>query len=232
MKAVMFPALLSLIFAAATGFHAWGRDLPVDEVVKRVQGVYARQCCFVAGFDQLTVNVAMDLKDRFEGNMYVKTPDRIALEVESPEPQQVVIRGRSYAVYFPEDGNAARGEIPPEMNVEHFFGFLANVGDLARNFSISYPPKSSDPQEKLIFLELTDRKNPQGTYRIVVGIDMDHFIIRRAVIYDALGNYNRFDLFDVTFLDSLPDSRFQIAPGPPDIKDPVPSKSPEKSDSK
>ncbi len=200
--------------------YAQGAEPPsVDEVVKRVQNVYARQCCFVARFDQLTVNVGMDLKDRFNGTMYVKTPDLIALEVVSPERQQVVIRGRSYSIYFPDDGNAARGEIPPEMNVEHFFSFLANLGDLGRNFLISYPNRSSDEAERLIFLELTDRKNPQGTYRIVVGIDMDQFIIRRAIIYDALGNYNRFDLSEITFQNSLPDSRFQVAPGAIDIKD-------------
>jgi outer membrane lipoprotein-sorting protein len=216
LKALTFAVLFSAIIAA--GLNAQSAEpSPVDEVVKRVQNVYARQCCFVARFDQLTVNVGMDLKDRFEGNMYVKAPNLIALEVVSPEKQQVVIRGRSYSIYFPEDGNAARGEIPPEMNVEHFFSFLANLGELDRNFLISYPNKSSDEAERLIFLELVDRQKPQGTYRIVVGIDMDQFIIRRAIIYDALGNYNRFDLSEITFQTSLPDSRFQAAPGAIDI---------------
>ena len=219
MKNIVIVVFLSLVVLAA-GLHAQGPEPPpIDEIVKRVQHVYARQCCFVARFDQLTVNVAMDLKDRFEGNMYIKTPDQISLEVLSPERQQVVIRGRSYSVYCPDDGNAARGEIPPEMNVEHFFSFLANLGDLTRNFLISYPARSSDQAERLFFLELMDRKNPQGAYRIVVGIDMDQFIIRRAIIYDALGNYNRFDLSEVTFQNSLPDSRFQAAPGSADIKE-------------
>ena len=224
MKALTFVVLFSAIMAAGLNAES-AEPPPVDEVVKRVQNVYARQCCFVARFDQLTVNVAMDLKDRFEGNIYVKAPDVIALEVVSPEKQQVVIRGRSYSIYFPDDGNAARGEIPPEMNVEQFFSFLANLGDLGRNFLISYPNRSSDEAERLIFLELADRNKPQGTYRIVVGIDMDQYIIRRAIIYDALGNYNRFDLSEITFQNSLPDSRFQMAPGAVDIKDESTSKS-------
>ena len=160
MKALTFIVLFSSIIAAGLDAQS-AEPPPVDEVVKRVQNVYARQCCFVARFDQLTVNVGMDLKDRFEGTMYVKAPNLIALEVVSPERQQVVIRGRSYSIYFPDDGNAARGEIPPEMNVEHFFGFLANLGDLDRNFLISYPNKSSDEAERLIFLELADRKRPR-----------------------------------------------------------------------
>ena len=144
MKALTFAVLFSAIIA--TGLNAQSAEpSPVDEVVKRVQNVYARQCCFVARFDQLTVNVGMDLKDRFEGNMYVKAPNLIALEVMSPEKQQVVIQGRSYSIYFPEDGNAARGEIPPEMNVEHFFSFLAilavsvcNYLDIYRISSIAF----------------------------------------------------------------------------------------------
>jgi len=185
-----------------------------EDVIKKVQDVYSHHCCFRAAFNQLTVNVSMDLKDRFEGVIQVKKPGMIALDVESPEKQKVVIKGKSYTVYFPQDGTASRGEIPPEMNVEHFFGFFANIGSIDRNFSIDFPAKSSDQAEKLIFLELTDRNNPRGTYRIVLGVDMDAFTIRRAIIYDALGNYNRFDLTGITFLNSLPDDLFEVGPVP------------------
>jgi outer membrane lipoprotein-sorting protein len=188
-------------------------DIPaMDDVLNRMREMYSKQCCFRAGFDQVTVNVAMDMKDRFEGIMYVKRPASIALEVETPENQQVIIKGRSYAVYFPGDGSSVKGEVPPEMNVEHFFSFLANVGDMEKNFHVAYAARPMDPQEHLLFLELTDRKNPSGTYRIVVGVDSQRFLIRRAIIYDALGNYNRFELSDIVFLSSLPDSRFEIAP--------------------
>jgi outer membrane lipoprotein-sorting protein len=50
------------------------------------------------------------------------------------------------------------------------------------------------------------------------------FTIRRAVIYDALGNYNRFDLSDIKFMDFLPDSRFQVAPGKTEITESTISK--------
>ncbi len=185
-----------------------------EEVIKKVQDVYSHHCCFRATFNQLTVNVSMDLRDRFEGVMYVKKPDMIALDVESPEKQKVVIKGRSYTVYFPKDGTASRGEIPPEIDVEHFFGFLADISALGRNFSVAFPVKTYDEAEKLFFLELTDRKNSNGTYRIVLGIDMNKFTIRRAIIYDALGNYNRFDLAGITFLNSLPEAQFEVGPIP------------------
>ena len=194
--------------------------LPVEQAVHRIQEVYAGYCCFRATFDQLTVNVAMDLKDRFRGTMYVRKPGHIALDVVWPEPQKVVIKGRSYTVYFPRDGNAARGEVPPEVDVEHFFGFFANIGKLDHNFLIQYPAKAKDEAAGLFFLELTDRKNPSSTYRILLGADIHLFTIRRAIIYDALGNYNRFDLSDITFLRSMPDDRFKAGPGPAEIISP------------
>jgi outer membrane lipoprotein-sorting protein len=146
--------------------------------------------------------------------MYVRKPGSISLDVEYPELQKVVIKGKSYWIYFPEDGSAAQGEVPPEMNVDHFFGFFANIGNLDRNFSVAFPSKSSDEEEKMIFLELTDAVNPKSTYRIVLGVDSHTYVVKRAIIYDALGNYNRFDLSAIQFLDSLPDSRFE-ATGPP-----------------
>ena len=191
----------------------------VDDVLSKVKEVYARHCCFKAGFNQVTVNVAMDLKDRFDGVIYVKKPGFIALDVESPEKQKVVLKGRSYTIYFPDEGSAARGEVPPEVDVEHFFGFFANIGDMERNFSIQFPNRIIDKDEKLIFLELTDKKNPQSTFRIMLGIDLERFTIRRAIIYDALGNYNRFDLSDITFVSSLPDECFQVVPGESDKAD-------------
>jgi outer membrane lipoprotein-sorting protein len=184
----------------------------VAEVVKKVKAVYSRDCCFKATFNQVTVNVAMDLKDRFDGTIYVKKPGLIALDVESPERQKVVLRGRSYVIYFPEDRSAARGEVPPEMDVEHFFGFFANIGDMERNFSIQFPNRVMDEDEKLIFLELAAKNNSRSTFRIMLGIDLNRFTIRRAIIYDALGNYNRFDLSNITFLSSVPDKVFEDVP--------------------
>jgi len=192
------------------------QDSPVlEETIRKVQEVYSRQCCFKAGFNQLTVNVAMDLKDQFEGVMYVRKPGLIALDVRSPERQKVVIQGRSYTIYFPDEGTATRGEVPPEVNVEHFFGFFAGIGEMDRNFAIRFPARVADEAENLVFLELTDKKNPQSTYQIMLGVDRGTFTIRRALIYDALGNYNRFDLHDITFLKSIPNETFDFDPGRP-----------------
>ena len=184
----------------------------VAQVVQKVKAVYSQDCCFKATFNQVTVNVAMDLKDRFDGTIYVKKPGLIAMDVKSPERQKVVLRGRSYVIYFPEDRSAARGEVPPEIDVEHFFGFFANIGDMERNFSIQFPNRKMDEDEKLIFLELANKKTPRSTFRIMLGVDLNRYTIRRAIIYDALGNYNRFDLSDITFLSSVPDKVFEAVP--------------------
>lgn len=207
--------LVMLFLSPGNAVEAQDTKSPVlDEVVKKIQENYSRECCFSARFDQLTVNVSMDLQDRFQGMMYVRKPNLIALEVRAPEPQKVVVRGRSYVVAFLNDGHVVRGEVPPEINLEHFFGFFANMGNIEGSFIVQFPVKAVDPEDGLIFLELTDKKDPRSTFRILMGIDSDHYIVRRAIIYDALGNYNRFDLSDVTFLKSVPDFRFEVAAGP------------------
>jgi outer membrane lipoprotein-sorting protein len=187
-----------------------------EQVLERVKKVYAGHCCFKAAFDQVTVNVAMDLKDRFRGAMYVKKPGFISLDVDWPEKQKVVLRGRAYAVYFPADGSAVRGEVPPDLNVEHFFGFFSNIEQVDRQFIASYPPRPQGDNESLTILELTDRKDKKSSFRIVIGIDRSDYTIRRAIIYDALGNYNRFDLSGIQFMSSIPDKEFEISYGSQD----------------
>ena len=211
MKRTTLLAIAMVLFllpdSGRTGF-----ELPaLSEVLHRLNAVYAKHCCFKAAFDQVTVNVAMDLRDHFRGTMYVKKPGMIALDVNFPERQEVVVRGRSYTVYFPDEGNSVKGDIPPDVNLEHFFGFFADIKALEQNFTVSFQAKSPySEQDKLIRLQLIDRKKSRSTYRILLGIDSDRYTIKRAIIYDALGNYNRFDLSHITFLDSLPDSRFRI----------------------
>ncbi|AFM23805.1 LolA family protein [Desulfomonile tiedjei] len=213
MRGLIAGLALWLLFGQGIA-SAQDRPAAIDQIVGKLQEVYSHHCCFKARFDQLTVNTAMDLRDKFQGVMFVKKPGSISLEVDFPEPQKVVVKGKTYAIYFPQDGTSANGEIPPEMNVEQFFGFFTNIGNLGRNFTITFPPKALDKEENMYFLELTDAVNPSSTYRMVLGIDAAKFTVKRAIIYDALGNYNRFDLTDFTFLDSLPDSRFEISSAP------------------
>ncbi|MFH0960400.1 MAG: hypothetical protein V1897_17035, partial [Pseudomonadota bacterium] len=58
--------------------------------------------------------------------------------------------------------------------------------------------------------ELMNTSSSQTGFKIVLGVDKQKFTIKRAIIYDAIGNYNRFDLFNITFLKSIPDSRFDL----------------------
>ncbi|MGC8605012.1 MAG: LolA family protein [Desulfomonilaceae bacterium] len=194
------------------GLPVLAQTLDVHKVVQKIQDVYKPSCCFTASFDQLTVNVAMDMRDRFQGRMYVRKPLDIALEVISPERQKVVMKGRNYVVYFFDDGSQVNGEVPPEINIENFFGFFTNISALDKNFTIELSPRQTEPDDKMIFLELTNTANAQTGFKIVLGVDNKQFTIVRAIIYDALGNYNRFDLFNITFLKSIPDSRFEIRP--------------------
>jgi outer membrane lipoprotein-sorting protein len=211
----VIAAILSAPFAVASSDPAKSAsagEFSVENIVGKVKQTYSKRCCFRCSFDQLTVNVSMDLKDRFRGEMFVKKPSSIAMDVNYPEKQKIVIQGRSYIVYFPGEGTATRGEIPPELNVDQFLGFFADIGSIDRNFSAQLAPKSFEENEKLYLIELTNKGKPDSMYRILVGVDRTDFTIRRAIIYDALGNYNRFDLLEITFLPSIPESVFNVAP--------------------
>lgn len=221
-KAMLCAVIAAVILAPCAGASSdpvkssSAGDFSVENIIGKVKQTYSKRCCFRCSFDQLTVNVSMDLKDRFHGEMYVKKPSSIAMDVNYPEKQKIVIQGRSYIVYFPNEGAATRGEIPPELNVDQFLGFFADIGSIDRDFSAQLAPKSFEENEKLYLVELINKNKPESMYRILVGIDRTDFTIRKAIIYDALGNYNRFDLFDIIFLPSIPESVFKVAPIPED----------------
>lgn len=210
MKKTCFFLLLLIVAPLWISNPALGENPDVKATVKKIQDVYDANCCFMATFDQLTVNVAMDMRDKFQGQMYVRKPLEIALDVATPEKQKVVMKGRNYLVYFYDDGSQVNGEVPAEVNIENFFGFFTNIAALDKNFTIEFATRHTESEDKMFFLELSNTANSQTGFKIVLGIDKEKFTINRAIIYDALGNYNRFDLFNIIFLKSIPDSRFDI----------------------
>jgi outer membrane lipoprotein-sorting protein len=207
--------LLFTLWAISLGI-AFAQDEPRAKaedpapIVAKLKKAYAGRCCFQGDFDQLTVNVSMDMKDHFTGVIYVKKPNLISMEVETPEKQKVIITGNEYTVYFHAEGNVAQGRIPPDMNLEYFFSFLADMAHVDEHFNATVPAPNPERPSELVFLELLQKGKPQSSYRILLGLDPSRFFVRRAVIYDALGNYNRFDLSNLTFPDDIPDSRFRI----------------------
>ncbi|MGD9818379.1 MAG: outer membrane lipoprotein carrier protein LolA, partial [Desulfomonilaceae bacterium] len=88
---------------------------------------------------------------------------------------------------------------------------FTNIGTIDKNFTFKFPQRSKDFDGNLIFLELVSTKAVSGSYKITLGIDSKNFTINRAIIYDALGNYNRFDLTEIKFLPSFPESIFEIS---------------------
>lgn len=54
--------------------------------------------------------------------------------------------------------------------------------------------KSAGVKDKLVYLELTDRKNPRSSYRLVIDLDPSVMLVKNATISDARGNVKRFNL--------------------------------------
>ncbi len=66
----------------------------------------------------------------------------------------------------------------------------ASTADVGERLAV----KSAGVKDKLVFLELTDRKNPRSSYRLVVDLDPSVMVVKNATISDAKGNVKRFDL--------------------------------------
>jgi len=62
--------------------------------------------------------------------------------------------------------------------------------------------KTAGVKDNLVFVELTDRKNPKAKYRLVVDLDLDALSVRNAAVSDDKGNVKR---FDVSAKESSPD---------------------------
>jgi outer membrane lipoprotein carrier protein len=148
------------------------------------------------------------------GTLYLKRPGKLRWEYTAPTPQEIVSDGRRLWVYTPalRQVNVSGA---PEALAGPAGSFLQGLGQVREQFQARFlnPAQPTDADGRVV-LDLTPRTPQPLLARLVVALDPGSWLVRKAVLYDELGNTVtvRFDAPTVNA--GLADALFVFTPPP------------------
>ncbi len=202
MKFALVAALLALPAAA--------KEADGAALVHRVQKFYRHTKGFSAAFDQLYTYVAFGRTQESQGKVECKRPGLLRWESEKPEKQIIVLDGKDYWQYSPEDNQVVVQHGFRSNQLSSAFTFLWGKGDLLHDFSartIELPaglPKGDA-------VELLPKEPNAQVAKLVFVVDKKGQVLA-SVVTNAQGDTNQLVFKDVRQDVALPDATFAFSP--------------------
>lgn len=208
--------LLSLLLACATPAAGTGATTPptLDEAVRRLEATYRGITDLKAGFDQSAVNRTLNQTIEARGTLYLKKPGKLRWEYTAPSPQEIVSDGRKLWIYTPEL-KQVNVSAAPEALAGPAGSFLQGLGEVREQFRVRFlNPAQPLDGDGLVVLDLTPNTPGPMLARLVLALDPTTWLVRKAVVYDELGNTVRIQFRDVAVNPGLADKLFAFTPPP------------------
>ena len=193
-----------LIWPLSNAAGRLSSDEVMDGIEARydVKGIYAR-------FEQTSTLKALDVTDSAEGRIFIKKPDRMRWEYDSPEKQSIITNGDMLWIYRPEDNQVMIGKAAT------FFGegmggvFLSDISAIRKNFGIKLTATNDTGDYEL---ELTPKKPLNGIQTVLITVSKDTFDLIRVVTLNAYGDETSLTFEDLKFDEDIDDGFFEFSP--------------------
>jgi outer membrane lipoprotein carrier protein len=196
----------------------------------------------VADFFQRSTLADKQKEVRGDGQMYLRTatstdPLMFRFDYFRPTTQEVVCDGRTLWVYLRENRQVIQSDVTEEFSPFNFANqsrannFLQGLGQISRDFEITFPPQYQDPAGNFI-LELTPRRASVSIAKLFITVNRDTvlrniflkqgrtdfaqgrqdllFPIRATTVIDHQGNQTTMEFSNVKTNSHLPNSFFMF----------------------
>lgn len=203
--------MLVLLILMGTAGGVAGEAPGVEEILARLEARYAA-AGLEAHFTQVSTLQAMDITDTAEGRLWIRRPGQMRWEYTAPEPQTIVTDGERLWIYRPLDRQVMMGSALSFFGDGKGAGFLADIGQLRRQFDVSLNPDAAPSAHGLT---LVPRHQQPDLVRVELEIVPADDTIETVTTFNAYGDKTRIVLKDVVFHDHLDDTlfRFEIPQG-------------------
>ncbi len=186
----------------------------LEEAVQHLESAYKGIRDLRATFQQAAFNRTLNQTLEAKGTIYVKKPGRLRWEYTAPAPQEIVSDGKRLWVYTPELKQVNVSDVPSAL-AGPAGSFLTGLGQVREHFHARFlNPAQPTDADGLVVLDLAPKKPEPLLARLVVSVDPQSWLVRKAVLYDELGNTVSVRFLEVSVNLGLADALFTFVPPP------------------
>jgi len=176
---------------ATAGNDAQALARILDGIEKRYAGPG-----FTAKFFQESLLKAMQISDTAEGSLTVKRPGKMRWQYTIPDDQTIITDGRSMWIFRPADNQVMVGKAPEFFAGGKGAGFLSDVRQIRRSFTIGLQEAENDAYYRL---RLVPKKESAELADVILSVAKKSFQVDQVLTHNAYGDETQITLSDYQF---------------------------------
>ena len=218
MRSVLIALVMGWTAAGPTGLARRTHppeDVPVAEIVRRVEAHYGNLQDFQAGFTQRLVHRIVHRTVEEGGTVAFKRPGRMRWEYRDPEKLLVTDGSKSY-FYVPEDRQVIVSHTPGgAMGLTPDSPLSVIMGETRLSDAFEVMNSDTEPVAGGLVLRLMPRRHQEDFEEAEIEVHPANGQVIRVSLLDQQGNRTEFLFEDIRENRGLSDSlfRFEIPPG-------------------
>ena len=180
---------------------------PATDVAGAIQRKYDSVKDFSASFTQTYEGGVLRRKSQESGLVFVKKPGKMRWDYIKPEKKLFVSDGQTMFLYFPNEKQVMKNDVPGQNQATSAVLFLMGKGDIVRDFNVRWADGGLDTTYRLRL----DPKTRQAEYDwLEISADRETFRIVGLTAADAQGGKSAFVFSNFKENAGLADKMFQF----------------------
>jgi len=181
---------------------------PAADVAGALQRKYDSVKDFSASFTQTYEGGVLRRKSSEAGTVFVKKPGKMRWDYAGPEKKLFVSDGQTMFLYFPNERQVMKNDVPSQDQATSAVLFLMGKGDIVRDFNIRWADGGSDTTYRLRL----DPRTRQTEYDwLEITADRETLRIVGLLAADAQGGRSSFTFSNFKENAGLADKMFQFS---------------------
>jgi outer membrane lipoprotein carrier protein len=204
--------VIVLVLIAMLGVATPASAQSLDDVIRDVEAAYGKLVDLKAEFVQSAFNKSLNQTIQARGTVYLRKGGKLRWEYTDPTPQEIVSDGKTLWVYTPTLNQVNTGPAPEALSGPAG-SFLAGLGKIREHFEVRFvnPAQPKDADGK-VRLDLTPKHPLPTLARLILAVDPQEFLARKAVVYDQFENTVTMTFTKIMVNSGIPDKLFTFVP--------------------
>ncbi|MGB9764906.1 MAG: LolA family protein [Candidatus Saccharicenans sp.] len=216
-KSFLFLLILGPIFfpLASLSFSPPAKEpLPV-EIAIRLENKLKSLTSLEADFQQYYYSSGLEEPLVGRGKVFIRRPDRMRWEYDSPEKQIFIYKDKYFWLYYPEDKQLIKNAGSSEVQESEILGLLSGDFSIVDRYQVTSNPFPTS-QKGVYQIKLTPREESQFSY-ILLEIDRESYLLLKAVFFEPTGSKLEYHFSRIKLGQKMPDRLFELKI-PPDCQ--------------